>query len=129
MAFVVDEQETRLYVNGVCGLPTARQTEKLHASLPIDGLWLGARTDEVARGSLAYLYRGQMDEVRLSRCVRYRDTFKPQSRFESDEETIALYHCDEGRGNKLVDSSSNGHDGHVESVTRAIVSSSVFSIE
>src|SRR5437868_14560991 len=34
-------------------------------------------------------------------------------RFEPDADTLALYHCDEGEGDVLKDSSGNGHHGKI----------------
>lgn len=54
---------------------------------------------------------GTVDEIRLSRCARYENDFAPRPRFEPDPDTLALYHCDEGRGTALVDSSGNERHG------------------
>jgi len=56
------------------------------------------------------LSRGSFDELRVSKVVRYTADFTPQRRFEPDADTLGLYHCDEGSGDILVDSS--GHDNH-----------------
>jgi formylglycine-generating enzyme required for sulfatase activity/serine/threonine protein kinase len=57
------------------------------------------------------LSRGSFDELRVSKVARYTADFIPQRRFEPDADTIALYHCDEGSGDKLIDASGNGHHG------------------
>jgi hypothetical protein len=57
--------------------------------------------------------------VRISKVVRYTQAFTPRSRFEPDPDTLALYHCDEGRGDFLMDSSRNNHDGQVVKATWA----------
>ena len=54
---------------------------------------------------------GYVDEVRISQSVRYTAPFKPERRFEPDADTLALYHCDEGSGDVLVDASGRGHHG------------------
>lgn len=54
-------------------------------------------------------FTGVIDEIRVSRSIRYRTDFTPRERFEPDAETTALYHLDEGSGTRLVDSSGNGH--------------------
>jgi hypothetical protein len=56
---------------------------------------------------------GVIDEVRFSKVARYDKDFTPEKRFEADGDTIALYHCDEGSGDKLIDSSGNGHHGTI----------------
>ncbi len=61
-------------------------------------------------------FSGWMDEVRISNIVRYSENFSiPTEPFIPDENTVALYHFDEGVGNTIGDSSSadggpsNGH--------------------
>jgi len=56
---------------------------------------------------------GLIETLRYSQGVRYKFNFTPPNRFEADENTIALYHMDEGRGGKLTDSSGNGHHGNI----------------
>lgn len=56
---------------------------------------------------------GLVDEIRLSKTARYDKDFTPETRFRPDADTIALYHCDEGAGDKLVDASGNGHHGKI----------------
>ncbi len=58
-------------------------------------------------------YRGQMDELRVSKVARYAEDYVPSQRFESDADTVALYHFDEGHGNTLKDSSGNDHHGTI----------------
>ena len=49
-------------------------------------------------------YNGFLDELRLSTVLRYSATFIPSSSpFNSDEQTAALYHFDEGAGSILTD--------------------------
>ena len=56
-----------------------------------------------------WFFRGLIDDVRISRVARYDKDFVPAERFENDENTLALYHFDSGQGDKLIDSSGNGH--------------------
>jgi len=58
-------------------------------------------------------YAGVIDELRISSTVRYAGSFTPATRHEPDEYTVALYHFDEGEGDVIRDSSSNGHHGTV----------------
>jgi len=51
--------------------------------------------------------------MRLSSTDRYQKEFTPQPQFDKDSSTIALYRFDEGQGDKLADSSGNGHDGNI----------------
>jgi hypothetical protein len=54
---------------------------------------------------------GQMDELRISRLVRYQHAFTPERRFEADLDTIALYHFDEGGGTVAEDATVFERDG------------------
>ncbi|HEX4148014.1 MAG TPA: LamG-like jellyroll fold domain-containing protein, partial [Pirellulales bacterium] len=54
-----------------------------------------------------------IDEVRITEGARYEKDFIPQSRLEPDAQTWALYHCDEGQGDVLVDSSGQNHHGKI----------------
>jgi hypothetical protein len=54
---------------------------------------------------------GRLDEIRISRVARYRDTFTPVGRFEADPDTLAFYHCDDEQRGAFIDSSGNGHHG------------------
>jgi len=54
---------------------------------------------------------GSLDEVRVSSTIRYKENFFPSPRFEADEKTLVLYHCDEGSGKVLHDASGNDRHG------------------
>ena len=56
-------------------------------------------------------WSGYIDEVRISNSARYTDDFTPQNRFESDANTIALWHFDINFANLLIDSSTNENHG------------------
>ncbi len=58
-------------------------------------------------------FRGTIDEIRISTTARFDKDFTPDARFEADKDTLALYHCDEGQGEELKDSSGNGHHGKI----------------
>ncbi len=60
-------------------------------------------------------FQGTIDEIRVSGTVRYDKDFAPPLRLQSDKDTLALYHCDEGTGDVLRDASGNGHDGKITS--------------
>jgi hypothetical protein len=59
-------------------------------------------------------YQGDVDEIRVSSVIRYRDSFTPKKRFEPDADTLALFHFDEGTGDVLTDSSGHNHHGKIE---------------
>lgn len=70
------------------------------------------------KGRLPYgLVRGAIDEVRLTSGIRYETDFTPVTRFTPDEQTLALFHFDEGQGDVLKDSSGNGHHGKIYGAT------------
>jgi hypothetical protein len=51
-------------------------------------------------------FRGWLDEVRMSRIIRYRGAFTPPTApFTPDADTVALYHFNEGAGATVRDSS------------------------
>lgn len=51
-------------------------------------------------------FRGWLDEVRISRIIRYRSAFTPPAApFTPDPDTVALYHFNEGAGVTIRDSS------------------------
>lgn len=56
---------------------------------------------------------GVVREVRVSKVARYDKDFTPAERHEPDKDTIALYHCDEGEGDTLKDSSGNNCHGKI----------------
>ena len=61
-------------------------------------------------------WSGYIDEVRISNSARYTDDFIPQNRFESDANTIALWHFDINFANLLEDSSPNGNHGTLKNM-------------
>lgn len=53
-------------------------------------------------------FRGWIDELRISRTLRYSGNFSvPAQAFQNDSNTAALYHFDEGSGNDVIDSIGN----------------------
>ncbi len=69
--------------------------------------------DATAAFTLGGKFVGDVDEVRVSKVARYRGNFKPELRFLPDEDTLALYHCDEGTGDVLRDSSGHNQHGRI----------------
>jgi serine/threonine protein kinase len=67
-----------------------------------------------------YHFKGLIDEVRISKAARYTDHYEPSARLSTDDDTLALYHFDEGEGRVLRDSSGNGHDGRIVGATWVI---------
>jgi len=61
-----------------------------------------------------YPFIGIIDEVRISKTVRYTEDFDvPDQQFVSDEHTAALYHLDEGAGEFTRDSSGNDNEAEL----------------
>lgn len=58
-------------------------------------------------------FEGRIDEVRVSRAVRYKDDFDPNRRHEPDSDTVALYHFDAIENDQVQDASGNGHTGQL----------------
>lgn len=69
-----------------------------------------------------FLYKGQVDELRISNGSRYSENFTPLTKpFSTDSSTLALYHFD----NDAQDSSGNNNNGtvigNVQFVTSTII--------
>ncbi|MFO0998785.1 MAG: SUMF1/EgtB/PvdO family nonheme iron enzyme [Planctomycetaceae bacterium] len=112
VAIVVELNEVRFYVNGKIShqLPRLNQAGFRYR---FRGTWLGAHPNLSDPDSLgiSYFFQGYLDEIRMSSVARYRDEFVPATQFECDVDTLALYHCDEGSGHELRDSSGHNHHG------------------
>ena len=68
-------------------------------------------------GSNRQVFHGLIDEVRISNVARYSESYKPQKRLAPDEHTLALFHFDEGEGDRLIDSSGNKHHSQIHGAT------------
>ncbi|MFN0074305.1 MAG: LamG-like jellyroll fold domain-containing protein [Chloroflexota bacterium] len=76
-----------------------------------DRFLLIGRNKDIPGGTQLEPFIGWLDEVRLSSNLRYQFGFdRPSAAFSPDEQTLALYHFDEGHGLVARDSSlaSNG---------------------
>ncbi|MFO0905522.1 MAG: protein kinase [Pirellulales bacterium] len=104
LAAVFNGKELRFYANG-----ELRGTRSLE--LPADNTSLDFAIGAFDKGDWPFV--GLIDEVRISSIARYEGDFVPPRRFEPDENTLALYHFDEGSGEIVHDSSGHGHDGKV----------------
>lgn len=113
LAGVWDGKTVRLFVNGKLQPKVVEKKLNLQMTAPQDQhLILGA--DRVVLGQpLGGFFHGLMDELRISKIARYTSDFTPEHRFTTDPNTLALYHFDEGEGDKLTDSSGNGHHGKI----------------
>jgi hypothetical protein len=108
---VADGREGRLYLDGKLQArgPLSESVEP-HPQPPAPELILGGT---LYRSNLGSCMTGQMRAVRVSGSARYKAEFTPPDRFTKDGDTLALYHFDEGQGDKLIDSSGHNHHGAI----------------
>jgi hypothetical protein len=86
-----------IYVDGV-----------LEDSTPcIDGETDNNLPFRIGDGHFSRWYHGCVDEVRISKNVRYDGDFVPQGPFEVDSNTLALWHFDEGAGQSVADATGD----------------------
>ncbi|MBT4866136.1 MAG: SUMF1/EgtB/PvdO family nonheme iron enzyme [Planctomycetaceae bacterium] len=72
----------------------------------------GSATSSARRRLFAF--NGRIEEIRVSSIARQIGSeIDPKQPLEADENTIALYHFDEGTGGVLRDSSGNEHHGQI----------------
>jgi hypothetical protein len=60
-------------------------------------------------GSYSLPHKGKIDEIRVSRTIRYAAAFQPARRHTPDVLTAGLWHADEGGGTQLIDASFYAH--------------------
>ncbi len=101
VALVRDGNELRIYVNGKQGDNNVMPADIIDTRQ--------SNTLLIGRD-----FEGTIDEVRISSVPRYDQDFAPEKRFEPDEQTVALYHFDEGDGITAKDSSGNKHHGKIQ---------------
>lgn len=66
-----------------------------------------------------FRFGGSIDEVRVSRTVRYTGAFSPAAYHTPDADTIGLWHMDEGAGSTVSDESGHGYTLNVSGATWA----------
>ncbi len=111
MAITFDGQLMRCFVDGKSVDATPFQIVPGSLSYRIGGT---GRKQEYENG-YGREYEGSIDEVRISSVARYTADFKPSLRHEVDEQTLAVYHFDEGEGDVAHDASPHGHHLKLES--------------
>lgn len=67
--------------------------------------------DPNGKGRPSQFFTGRIDEVRISKTARYTEDFEPAARLQADEDTLVLYHLDEGSGVITKDASGNRREG------------------
>jgi len=108
VAGVFDGTVMRLFVDGV-------KAEEV----PFSGTFVRSRygfvigANPATSSRVESFFRGVIDEVRISRIARYTQDFRPSDYLNADEDTLALYHFDEGEGTSVQDASGNGLHGSV----------------
>ncbi|MBL9021381.1 MAG: hypothetical protein JNL21_04245 [Myxococcales bacterium] len=90
----------------MAGAAVAGSARDLVETTTAIGLVGGIAAEKHDAGPAYPSFAGTIDELRLSRVVRYAGPFTPvPSPFVSDPDTVALYHFDEGAGSVAFDSS------------------------
>ncbi|MGE0759911.1 MAG: protein kinase, partial [Pirellulaceae bacterium] len=117
LAFCRTREQMRLYLDGksVVEKPIdATATQRGSGANP-QPCRIGAFRDD--SNALRWFFDGVIDEVRISKGIRYAADFTPALRHQPDANTVALYHFDEGTGDVLKDSSSYYRHGKVYGAT------------
>lgn len=105
-ALVFDGSAMHYYVNGIWQ-GKRYCTARKGLMWEMRELYIGCKATETE------FFRGQIDQLRLSKIARYYNNFTVASKLTSDDSTLALYNFDEGSGDVLKDSSGNSHDGKI----------------
>jgi 3',5'-cyclic AMP phosphodiesterase CpdA len=113
VAGTFDGTEARLYVDGALVGSGTGSGERRRNSLP---LLIGADPDSV--GKPTSFFEGLVDEVRISKVVRYEGPkIAPARRFDPDPDTVLLLHLDRNLGPWTLDASAAG--AHADRVGKA----------
>jgi serine/threonine protein kinase/formylglycine-generating enzyme required for sulfatase activity len=72
-------------------------------------------------------FAGKIRGVKISKTARFDKRFDPPQQFANDDDTLALYHFNEGSGEVLKDSSGNGYDGKIEGAKWVLLDQTVAS--
>ena len=108
-AMVYRNGQVELYQDGKRYAPLSTEPPKGSPG-PGSGFTIGASAD---KSLMTRLFKGTIDEVRVSKVARYTGDYQPTDKLTSDADTLALYHFDEGTGSLLHDASGNKHDGKI----------------
>lgn len=110
VALTYDGTNVSLFVNGKLATQSDQWPGVVNNSL--DTLKVGRRT----RGTpgVHSIYIGLVDEVRISKIVRYTNDFAvPTTGFLPDADTVALYHFDAAAGDLVQDASPAANHGNL----------------
>ncbi|MBT3291565.1 MAG: hypothetical protein HN380_29750, partial [Victivallales bacterium] len=110
LAGVWDGGQQRLYINGFL-VAAANQADRGTTAVPF---LLGAGPDSTGRARGAS-FRGNVECVRITKGVRYRESFALEDAlpFQADGDTLCLLDFEEGAGDVAKDASGHGHDGRI----------------
>ena len=109
-ALVFDGSAMHYYVNGIWQ-GKRHCTARKGLMWEMRELYIGCKATETE------FFRGQIDQLRLSKIARYSNNFTVEPRLKSDDSTLALYNFDEGQGDVLNDASGHGHHGKIVGAT------------
>ena len=105
-AGVFDGESVKLFVDGKLVASNKASGKRTLNRLPI---YIGA--DPGRRGEATRPFIGQVDEVRLSKVVRYESDFVPTQRFVPDDSTMFLFHLDRNIGPFVFDARAEPNHG------------------
>jgi hypothetical protein len=113
VAGTFDGEQTQVFVNGKLA-----GTKRLKGKFTSSGfpMTIGASPSPRAAG-IDFPFDGIIDEVRISKTVRYTQDFAVPSELKPDESAIAVFRFEEGKGETLGDSSGNKNNGQVRGAT------------
>lgn len=107
VATVFDGKTVRLFVNGE--QVASEVSPRLPRREKGDLFSIGGRGDRQA-------VLGEVREIRVSTVARYEVGFKPEVWHESDADTLVLFHCDEGEGKKLFNTSRHKFEAKLSGI-------------
>lgn len=110
VAFVRADGSRKLFVNGYL------EAEAGPGGVPYGGSGVHCLGAYASNDALSP--NGYVDEYRVSNAVRYSSEFTPKRRHEPDEQTVILWHFDEGTGMTAADASGAGHDLTMDNVIK-----------
>lgn len=117
LAAVWDEDSFHFFVNGRRQAVSEIEYELSEPSSA--GLFIGGFPPEVLNNEIRFV-DGVIDEVRISLSARYTADFTPHRRFQPDDETLGLYHCDDSNERRLIDSSRYQRHGTIHGAERTL---------
>jgi hypothetical protein len=112
VAWTYDRLNSTIFLDGVLSSTQAHSQE---VQTGFDPVRFGAEIGPF--GTIDAYKSGKIDELRISKIMRYLANFEPARRVDADSDALALWHFDEGSGTQVLDVSSNLHRGQVLSAT------------